>query len=86
MAKKVNSKTKTTKTTRSARTTRPNVVSFRITAAQTKLLDENFKRSEATGVRSTNQFARKVLCDHLAGRLDYRNPADKLQDFDTVGA
>lgn len=71
---------------RKARTTRPHVVSFRITATQEKTLNEIFSRDAASGVNSTNQLARKVVCDYLAGRLDYRNPEDKLQDLDVVGA
>lgn len=85
MSKTVN-KIKKAKATRPARTTRPQVVSFRITAKQTKLLKEIFDRDSATGVNSPNQLARKVICDYLAGRLDYRNPDDKLQDLDSVGA
>jgi hypothetical protein len=85
MSKIVN-KIKKAKANRPARTTRPQVVSFRITSKQTKLLKEIFDRDSATGVNSPNQLARKVLCDYLAGRLDYRNPDDKLQDLDSVGA
>ena len=82
MARTVN-KPKSAKTP--ARTTRPQVVSFRITATQGKNLKAIYDRDAATGVNSTNQLARKVVCDYLAGRLEYRNPADKLQDLDTVG-
>lgn len=80
--------TKSTKTpkARKPRTTRPQVVSFRITATQAKTLSEIFNRDAASGVNSPNQLARKVVCDYLAGRLDYRDPADKLQDLDVVGA
>lgn len=69
-----------------ANTTRPQVISFRITAAQAKILGEIFKRDPATNINSPNQLARKWVCDYLAGRLDYRTAADKLQDLDTVGA
>jgi hypothetical protein len=80
--------TKSTKTpkARKPRTTRPQVVSFRITSTQAKTLSEIFNRDAASGVNSPNQLARKVVCDYLAGRLDYRDPADKLQDLDVVGA
>ena len=71
---------------RKPRTTRPHVVSFRITASQEKILKEIFNRDAASGVNSTNQLARKVVCDYLAGRIDYRNPDDKLQDCDVIGA
>lgn len=88
MAKKAKS-TKSVKTRkpRAVRAqTRPEVVSFRITATQSKTLVEIFKRDAASGVNSPNMLARKVVCDYLAGRLDYRNPEDKLQDLDVVGA
>ena len=67
------------------RKSRPDVVSFRITTQQSKAMNELFNSSEATGVNSANQFARKVVCDYIAGRVVYPNPSDKLQDFDTVG-
>jgi len=88
MAKKVKAiKTvKAPKATRKPRTTRPEVISFRITAAQAKTLSEIWNRDAASNVNSPDQLARKIVCDYLAGRLDYRNPADKLQDLDTVGA
>ena len=78
--------TKSTKTTRPAKATRPNVVSFRITSTQGKTLKAIYDRDAASGVNSPNQLARKIVCDYLAGRLDYRDPSDKLQDLDTVGA
>ena len=69
-----------------ANATRPNVVSFRITATQGKTLKAVFDRDSAVNVNSPNQLARKITCDYLAGRLVYSNPADKLQDLDSVGA
>lgn len=74
-------KTKTAK----ARSTRDYVVSFRITTRQEKSLNYVFRRNPASGVKSSGQLIRKLLCDYLAGRLIYRNPADKLKDFDIVG-
>lgn len=71
---------------RQTQTVRPHVVSFRITAAQDKTLNETFSRDAASGVNSTNQLARKVVCDYLAGRMEYLNPDDKLQDLDMIGA
>jgi hypothetical protein len=62
--------------------TRPEVVSFRITAAQAKTLAEIHKREPATNVKSTNQRCRKVVVDYLMGRLDYKDANDKLQDLD----
>lgn len=86
MAKTAKIKSKTAKAQHPTRTTRPQVISFRITKAQSATLKEIFDRDAATNVNSTNQLARKVLCDYLAGRLDYRNAEDKLQDWDSVGA
>lgn len=87
MAKKVKT-AKTVKAPKAARkrTTRPHVVSFRITAGQTKTLGEIYNRDGVVGVNSPNRLARKIVCDYLAGRLVYRNPDDKLADMDTVGA
>lgn len=90
MAKKV----KTIKTVKAAkapkarkpRTTRPHVISFRITDTQSKTLSEIFSRDAAVGVNSADQLARKIVCDYIAGRLDYRNPEHKLRDMDMLGA
>lgn len=64
---------------------RPQVVSFRITQAQSTLLKDLFEKDSATGVNSPNQLARKLVCDYLAERLAYKKPSDKLQDFDFIG-
>jgi len=74
------------KATRKHRVTRPQVVSFRITRTQAKTLSEIYDRDPITGVSSPNRLARKIVCDFLAGRLEYRDPADKTQDLDVVGA
>lgn len=65
-----------------ARALHPTVVSYRITDTQAKRLTEVFKADAAVGVRSTNQYARKVLSDFLAGRLSYKNPKDRTVDLD----
>lgn len=72
---------------RSTRTenTRSQIISFRITKIQAKTLNEIFDRDPATNIKSSNQLCRKFVCDYLAGRLEYRNPNDKLADLDTVG-
>jgi len=87
MAKKMKA-VKTIKAPRTSnkRKVRPKVISFRVTATQAETLKEIYKRDLASGVNSPSQLARKVICDYLAGRLDYRNPADKLQDMDVIGA
>jgi len=65
------------------RALRPTVVSFRISDVQRQSLKQIFDRDGATGVRSTAQYARKILSDFLAGRLHYKNPKDRLVDLDT---
>ena len=66
--------------------TRPEVVSFRITADQAKILKKIHEDQPASNVKSPNQRARKVLVDFLAGRLDYKNPDDQLRDLDLAGS
>ncbi len=48
--------------------TRPKVVSFRVTAAQSKTLEAIHKREPAMNVKSANQRCRKIVTDYLAGR------------------
>lgn len=62
--------------------TKPTVISFRITADQEKILNEIQKRSPAVGIHSTRQLCRKIVADYIAGRLTYKNPADKERDLD----
>lgn len=64
---------------------RPTVISFRITEAQTEKLTANFENDSALGVRSHNQYARKVVADFLAGRLVYKNPEHRKKDLDVYG-
>lgn len=68
------------------RMTRPQVISFRITAAQAKILAEIYKREPASNVRSPNQLCRKWTVDFLAGRMSYKDAKDKLRDLDLAGA
>jgi len=62
--------------------TKPTVISFRITNEQEKILTEIQKQSPAVGVHSTRQLCRKIVIDYVAGRLTYKNPADKERDLD----
>lgn len=64
------------------KTTKPTVISFRITSDQEKTLSEINKRSPAMGVHSTRQLCRKIVSDYIAGRLQYKNPKDKDKDLD----
>jgi len=90
MAKtKANKSTKTLRLSRQAKApkqTKPDVVSFRLTAAQTKMLQNTFDRVPIAGVDSPNRLARKVTCDFLAGRIKYIDPTHMLQDVDMIGA
>lgn len=76
-------KSKTVKA-RKQRMTRPNVISFRVTDTQIKTLDAVHERDPAFGIKTSNQYARKILCDYLAGRLGYLDPADKKKNFDLI--
>jgi hypothetical protein len=72
----------TRKSKEPAKSSHPTVVSFRITDEQTKKLGEIFDRDGPVGVRSTNQYARKILSDFLANRLVYKNPVHRKKDLD----
>jgi hypothetical protein len=78
-------KTKTVKASK-ARMTRPNVISFRVTDTQLKTLEAVHERDPAFGIKTGNQYARKILCDFLAGRLSWADPADKKKNFDLIGS
>jgi hypothetical protein len=62
--------------------TKPTVISFRISGTQERLLTEIQKRDQAAGVNSTRQLCRKIVVDYLAGRLTYKNPKDKDADLE----
>jgi hypothetical protein len=61
---------------------KPNVVSFRLTAHQYKVLVETYKNSPMSYVKSESSLARKIVCDFLAGRLVFKNPAHSKMDVD----
>jgi hypothetical protein len=82
MAKTKKEKTTAPDATAAEKLLRPTVISFRITEEQTKKLVENFEKDAPLGVRSTNQFARKVLVDYLAGRLTRKNSKESGRDLD----
>lgn len=64
---------------------KPTVVSFRVTVKQQKMLDAIQERDPVVNIKSRNQYARKILSDFLAGRLEYKNPKHRLGDLDSVG-
>lgn len=84
MAKKTVKKTSKPKAT-TGHTTHPCVMSFRLTSSHTKIMDEILKKEPPTHVKSANQLGRKIVVDYLAGRLEYKNPADKLKELEPVG-
>jgi len=61
---------------------KPNVVSFRLTAPQFKLLAETYRNRPMSYVKSESALARKILLDFLAGRLEFKNEADSKIDVD----
>jgi len=61
---------------------KPSVVSFRLTSARYKLLVETHKNMPIAYVKSANALARKIVCDFLAGRLAFKNPAHSKVDMD----
>jgi hypothetical protein len=68
-----------------AATTKPNVISFRITDDQHLVLTQIQNRSPAVGVRSIKQLCRKVVCDYIAGRLAYKDPKHAKVDLEALG-
>jgi len=69
---------------RANRNNRNNVVSFRLNDGQYKSLNDLFENDAVVGVNSCKQMARKITCDYLAGRLVYKNKADKTRDIESV--
>jgi hypothetical protein len=67
-------------------TLKSNVISFRLTTPQAKLLRELFDRDPPSYVTSDRAFARKIVCDFLANRLKYNDPAHRLLDVDAHAA
>lgn len=57
-----------------------NVISFRLDEKKFGSLTEKLKEQPVVGIKSTNQMARKIVNDFLAGRLAYANPADAKVD------
>jgi len=76
-------KTKTTKRTRREQVVRrDHVISFRVTDAQLNNLKAVHQRDPACGIKTSNQLARKIVCDFLAGRLGYTVASDRQKNFD----
>jgi hypothetical protein len=62
-----------------------NVVSFRLDEKKFKALQDVRKKDMPVNVNSENQLCRKIVTDFLAGRLEYKNPAHRSKDYDTLG-
>ena len=58
-----------------------NVVSFRLTKRDADALGDFLRRTPILGVKSVNQFARKIMMDFRDGKLAYRDPADMDVDW-----
>jgi len=69
---------------RASKDNRNNVVSFRLKDGQYDNLTDLFENDAVVGVNSCKQMARKIVCDYLAGRLVYKNKADKTRDLESV--
>lgn len=58
------------------------MVSFRILRAHADLIEKRLRERPIVGVKSVNQWFRKVGLDCLSGRMTYKNSADMLVDSD----
>jgi len=63
-----------------AKIPRSKVVSFRLTEEQWENLEAEFKRTPCQGMKTEQRLARKFVVDGAAGRLVYKNPADRQID------
>ena len=62
------------------KTLKEHIVSFRIPKAQADIVERMLQEQPISGIKSVNQWFRKVGCDCLAGRMAYKNPADMMMD------
>ena len=61
---------------------KPHVVSFRLTDPQYTRLKKTSDETKVLGASSPRQFARKLVCDFLNGKLHYKNPKDLRVDLE----
>jgi len=61
------------------------VVSFRVPEEQATTVKKMLAAQPIMGVKSVNQYFRKIGRDFLAGKLTYKNPQDAYVDTDIVG-
>ena len=58
------------------------IVSFRISNEQHESLTRMLEEQPIVGLKSVNQFFRKVGRDFMAGKIVYKDPQDLLEDID----
>ena len=64
------------------KTLKEHIVSFRIPKEQAAIVERMLQEQPIVGVKSPNQFFRKIGRDFLAGRVAYKNAEDMLVDSD----
>lgn len=79
-------KARKTKVTPAEKVSKPHVISFRLNDAQFECLKTTFGGESIIGVSSERQFARKLVCDYMRGKLKYTNPKDKLADLEAYAS
>jgi hypothetical protein len=68
------------------KTLKSHIVSFRIPKDEAYIVSKMLEGQPITGVKSVNQFFRKIARDYLAGRVSYKRPEDMLADSDLVAS
>jgi len=58
------------------------LIIFRVRAAAGTKLEQMLQERKIVGIKSSNQYARKILTDFLEGRLAYANPDHALLNPD----
>lgn len=58
------------------------VVSFRVPEEQATTVKKMLQAQPILGIKSVNQYFRKVGRDFLGGKLAYKNPGDAFVDTD----
>lgn len=61
------------------------IISFRIPKEQATMVEKMLQEQPIIGVKSPNQFFRKIGRDFLAGRVAYKHSEDMRVDADISG-
>jgi hypothetical protein len=64
------------------KTLKEHIVAFRIPKDQAAIVTKMLADQPICGVKSVNQFFRKIGRDYLAGKMAYKNPEDAIEDTD----